>query len=192
MTQFYPNWPLYRYLKKYDIRGSSDQEICNKSYQKEKEFQGGIFSVGCYCDLNITLGFEIMTKPESEHNLFCLLMCRDLDMFKLKGVIYDYSCGLDNYLLNREPREFQYLQCFVDGAHWNGHKKTKKNNQHGRGGHLGCSESYNFNIAKPHLPHGSHSQGREQIHSELLDKCVNSLTRASRDMVMIFLRLFLP
>ena len=67
-----------------------------KNYQKEKKFQGGIFSVGCYCDLNITLGFEIMTKPELEHNLFRLLMCRDLDMFKLTKCLLAETlhCGL--------------------------------------------------------------------------------------------------
>ena len=45
-------------------------------------------------------------------------MCRDVNLLALKGVIFDHACGLDQYLLNREPREFEYLRCLVDGAHW--------------------------------------------------------------------------
>ena len=64
-------------------------------------------------------------------------MCRNLDMSQLKGVIFDYACGLDPYLLpviltvkppkrqflSREPRKFEYLRILVDGAHWQGQKK---------------------------------------------------------------------
>jgi hypothetical protein len=32
--------------------------------------------------------------------------------------VFDYACGLDQYILNREPREFEYLRLLVDGAHW--------------------------------------------------------------------------
>ena len=53
-------------------------------------------------------------------------MFRDLDTSKLKGVFYDNACNLHSYILNREPREWQYLRCLVDGMHFRGHKKTKK------------------------------------------------------------------
>ena len=53
-------------------------------------------------------------------------MCRDLDTSLLKGVIYDNACNFNSYLLEREPREWQYLRCLVDGAHYRGHKKAKK------------------------------------------------------------------
>ena len=39
-------------------------------------------------------------------------------MQDLKGVVFDYACGLDQIILNREPREFEYLRLLVDGAHW--------------------------------------------------------------------------
>ena len=45
-------------------------------------------------------------------------MCRDLNLHALQGVIFDHACGLDQYILNREPAEFEYLRCLVDGAHW--------------------------------------------------------------------------
>lgn len=40
---------------------------------------GSILSItfiGCSCPLNITLGFELMLKPESPHHVFRFLMCR--------------------------------------------------------------------------------------------------------------------
>ena len=90
----------------------------------------------------------MMLAKESAHNLSRFLMCRDVDMSKLEGVIFDNACGLDAYMLNREPREFQYLRCLVDGSHWQGQKKLKKPNKSGKGGHLGCSEGFNFNLYK--------------------------------------------
>ena len=67
---------------------------------------------------NITYGFESMLCCKSAHNIFRLLMFRDLNLYELKGVLFDHSCGLDQYLLNRGPREFEFLRCLVDGAHW--------------------------------------------------------------------------
>ena len=81
---------------------------------------------GCSCPSNITLGFEMNLTSESPHNLFRVLMCRDLDTSRLKGVIFDNACNFHIYLLGREPREWKYLRCLVDGAHYRGHKKTKK------------------------------------------------------------------
>ena len=54
-------------------------------------------------------------------------MCRDLDTrTKLKGVFYDNACNFHTYLLGREPKEWEYLRCLVDGMHYRGHKKTQK------------------------------------------------------------------
>ena len=45
-------------------------------------------------------------------------MCRDVNLHSLQGVIFDHACGLDQHMLNREPSEFEFLRCLVDGAHW--------------------------------------------------------------------------
>ena len=45
-------------------------------------------------------------------------MCRDIDLIELQGVIFDYACGLDQHLLIKEPRVFEFLRCLVDGANW--------------------------------------------------------------------------
>lgn len=147
-TQFYPEFPIFRYPKLYTVSGQKDVDLCNKAFAEKRDFSYGVFSIGCCCDLNVTYGFELMLSQESAHNFFRFLMCRDVDMNCLEGVIFDHACGLDAYILNREPREFQFLRCLVDGSHWNGQKKLKRPDKSGKGGHLGCSEGFNFNIYK--------------------------------------------
>ena len=71
-------------------------------------------------------------------------------MHKLKGVVFDYACGLDQYILNREPREFEYLRfgwsklagCYYSIVFFifSKCKRQKKLNQpdrSGHGGHIG-------------------------------------------------------
>ena len=128
-----------------------------------------------------------MLQKESAHNIFRLLMCRDLNLHQLKGVIFDHSCGLDQYLLNREPREFEYLRCLVDGSHWSGQKRLRKPDRSGKGGHLGCSSGFNYNLYKPYLPHQTNSQGREQMHA-ILDKLVPSLRQMSYPVFMTMMK----
>ena len=53
-------------------------------------------------------------------------------------------------------------------------KAKRDSDRTGSGGHLGCSEGFNFNLYKEHLPEKTNSQGREQLHSKL-DKMVESL-----------------
>ena len=117
-TQFYPNWPIFRYPKKYIVRNTADCEFCCKAFKKHTDFSYGVFSVGCACELNITYGYELMLCKESAHNIFRLLMSMDPNLHSLQGVIFDHACGLDQYILNREPSEFEFLCCLVDGAHW--------------------------------------------------------------------------
>jgi hypothetical protein len=128
-----------------------------------------------------------MLQKESAHNIFRLLMCRDLNLHQLKGVIFDHSCGLDQYLLNREPREFEYLRCLVDGSHWSSQKRLRKPDRSGKGGHLGCSSGFNYNLYKPYLPNQTNSQGREQMHA-ILDKLVPSLRQMSYPVFMTMMR----
>lgn len=117
-TMFYPNWPIWRYPKKYEVRNVTDCDFCEKGFNKHNDFSFGVFSVGCLCPYNITMGYELMLCKESAHNIFRLLMCRDVNMHALQGVVFDFACGLDQYMLNREPVEFEYLRLLVDGAHW--------------------------------------------------------------------------
>ena len=117
-TMFYPNWPIWRYPKKYEVRNITDCDFCEKGFNKHNDFSFGVFSVGCLCPYNMTMGFKLMLCKASAHNIFRLLMCRDIDMHALKGVVFDFACGLDQYILNCEPSEFEFLRLLVDGAHW--------------------------------------------------------------------------
>ena len=103
----------------------------------------------------MTLGFEIMLEPESSHNFARLLMCRDINMGEggLEGVVFDFGCNLHNYLLNREPRDFQFKRVLVDAFHYRNHKS--------------CSTSYNSAEYKKSLPAGFYTSGREQINSKI-------------------------
>ena len=109
-TQYYPNWPIFRHPKKYTVGNVTDCEFCSKSFNRHKDFSFGVFSVGCACPYNITYGYELMLCKESAHNIFRLLMCRDIDLHELQGVIFYFACGLDRYILNGEPREFEFLR----------------------------------------------------------------------------------
>ena len=54
----------------FQVNGRSDSDFCEKSFNKKKDFSYGVFSIGCACKYNVTLGFELMLQKESAHNLF--------------------------------------------------------------------------------------------------------------------------
>ena len=118
-------------------------------------------------------------------------MCRDVDRFKLQGVFFDHACGADAYFMNREPREFEWLQLLTDGSHWAGHRKLKNPNYSGKSGHLGCSSSFNFNEYKKTFSedYKVNSQGREEFHATV-DACCKSLRLMTYDHFMILMRVF--
>lgn len=165
-TQFCPAFPLVKHPRKYDVYGRVDCDYCPKNFTDHKDFTPGVFSYSCACSYNITYGYEMMLVRESAHNLLRFLTCRDIDLDKLDGIIFDFACGFLAYALNREPQQFEYVRCLVDAAHWQGQKKTKKSDKRSKG-HLGCSEGFNFKEYKPHLPFKANSQNREEMHSAL-------------------------
>ena len=187
-TQFYPNWELTSYLKKYVVSNVRDPDFCNKAYETAETFSFGFLSVGCCCQLNQTLGFELLLNKESPKNLFRLLMCRDLEFSRLRGIIFDHACRLNQYIMNREPQRFQYLRTLVDGVHFRGHKKTKKGTSK-KGGHSGCSNGFNSMEYKKYWKSGYYTQGREQIHSQI-DALTPSFRQMSYQSYMVMLRTF--
>ena len=129
---------------------SWDPFIFFRTMTPQASRDAGFLSVGCYCHKNITHGFECLLNKESEHNIFRLIQCRDIMRERLDGIIYDNACNLNSYILNREPRENEYLRTLVDGCHWPNHKN--------------CSQGFNSANYKDSIPK-LNSQGREQIHS---------------------------
>ena len=181
-TMFYPHWDAVFYPKQYKVGNAADQDLCQKNYRQNNKHPAGLFSGGC--PHNITYGFEMTLHKESPHNAFRLLECREIDRFKLKGIVYDFACGLNTYVLNREPSPYQYTRFLVDGCHWNGHSKTRKGTTNN--GHKGCSDGFNFNLYKEHIDKDFNSQGREQTHS-ILQKLAPSLRNMNYTSYMIVL-----
>ena len=150
-TQFYPNHPIHTWPKLYNVGSSTDKDSCDKNFSSHSQFVDGIFSIGCACKYSITYGFELMLHSESPRHFFHFLTSRAVNFNHLRGVIFDFACGLHRYILNREPAQFETVQFLVDGSHWNGHSS--------------CAEGYNFNRYKS--DNCENSQNREQLHSTL-------------------------
>ena len=126
-----------------------------------------------------------MLNKESHQNLFRILKCRDLDHEQLEGILIDHACLVDRYIMNREAPMIEWKRVLVDGAHWRSQKKFKKHRNNGKGGHLGCSEGFNWNLYKHTVDSKINSQGREQLHS-LVEKCSDSLRLMSYENFIIF------
>ena len=105
---------LFRYPKKIKVnKTSKTSESCRKGFLKHSDFAAGIFTLGCCCEYNITLGFELMLEKESPRNLFRLLECRDVDFYTLKGIVMDHACLMDTYTMNRDAKMFEYKKVLV-------------------------------------------------------------------------------
>ena len=187
----YPNNPTVKHPKKYEVNNVKDKDLCEKAFLGHSAFTAGVFTAGCACKYNITLGWELMLNNESPRNLFRLLMCNKFDHEKMVGVIIDHACKFDAYMLNREAKPLEYLLALVDGSHWNSQKKLKYPSTKGKGGHLGCSEGFNWLLYKG--SYGSeeavNSQSREQMHSAL-ENLSKSLRLMSYQHFMLFLYVF--
>ena len=188
-TMCYPNNKLLEHPKKYKVNSRKDKDLCEKAFKGHKDFTAGIFSLGCACTHNITLGFELMLNNESPKNLFRLLKCRDINLDQVEGILMDSACIQDSYIMNREADMLEWKRLLVDGAHWRAMKKFKATNSKGKGGHIGCSEGFNWNLYKPFIKEKVNSQGREQLHS-LINKCSESLRLMSYSNFMIFMKVF--
>ena len=128
-----------------------------------------------------------MLNKESPRNLFRLLQTRDFDNDHLDGIVIDHACLVDRYVMNREAPMLEWKRLLVNGSHWMSQKKFRAHNIKGKGGHIGCSEGYNYNLYKHTLDEPVNSQGREQMHS-LIEKCAESLRLMSYTNFMIFMR----
>ena len=157
--------------------GLVNNKITPYLFSRKKLLFTGLFHVGCCCQRNVTLGWEMMCGPESSHNLARLLMCRDINMGEggLEGVVFDFGCNLHNFLLNREPWEFQFKHVLVDSFHYRNHQA--------------CSSSYNTAAYKKFLPAGFYTTGCEQINSKI-SKIESSLHQMNYKSYFTMLKFF--
>jgi hypothetical protein len=83
-TMCYPNHPIKLYPKKYKVNQKIHGDLCKKAFIGHSDFTAGIFTIGCGCEYNTTLGFELMIHKESPQNLFRLLHAEILIMSNWK------------------------------------------------------------------------------------------------------------
>ena len=190
LTMCFPNNPTIKHPKKYEVNNVKDKDLCEKAFLGHSHFTAGIFTAGCACKFNITLGWEIMLNNESPRNLFRLLTCNSFDLKKMVGVLIDHACKFDAYMLNREAKHLEYLLALVDGSHWNAQKKMIGPSSKSKG-HLGCSEGFNWNLYKGSYSKDEavNSQSREQMHA-ILDNLSKSMRLMNYEHFMLFLYVF--
>ena len=97
LTMCYPGLKLFRYPKKFRVNKKTDKDLCDKKYETQSGFTAGIFTLGWACEYNTTLGFELMLQKESPNNFF-----RDIDIYKLKGILMDHACLFDTFAMSRD------------------------------------------------------------------------------------------
>ena len=122
----YPGLKLFRYPKKFRVNKKTDKDLCDKKYETQSGFTAGIFTLGCACEYNTTLGFELMLQKESPNNLFRLLTCRDIDLYTLKGISMDHAYLFDTFVMNRDAKILEHKKLLVDGLHWNVQKRKQE------------------------------------------------------------------
>ena len=57
-TSCYPNFPLFRYPSKYEVKSMKSAELCDKDFTYHNKFSAGIYSKGCACEKTSHLGFK--------------------------------------------------------------------------------------------------------------------------------------
>ena len=60
-TMCYPNLKLFRFPKKVQVNKKVDKDMCEKNFPSDTEFTAGIFTIGCACEYNTTLGKYILS-----------------------------------------------------------------------------------------------------------------------------------
>ena len=94
---------------------------CNKISRRHKSMSQGIFT--CFCVHGFSYGFSLLDKKESPKVAFEILMTRFPTMPRI--VIYDNSCHLHLYAINRDPLKFANTMFLIDRLHSKGHLCTK-------------------------------------------------------------------
>ncbi|XP_078586099.1 uncharacterized protein LOC144867969 [Branchiostoma floridae x Branchiostoma japonicum] len=103
------------------------------------------------CGHGINYGFEVMVKHESPNTPFTILRTRFKDV--PETVIYDNSCNLHSYCLNRDPLLFKNTWFLVDRLHWKNHK--------------GCSVGYQL----------SRYPQYDNVNSQVVEQCNSALKK---------------
>ncbi|KAF8381954.1 hypothetical protein PRIPAC_71096 [Pristionchus pacificus] len=118
---YYPAWPMIRGLGKYDKDKRRDEMECSrKEIVSHSTRSPGVLLL--LCPHRVTYGFSILDSSESPRSLFRILATRFPDG-RIPGiVIYDNSCHLSVYCINREPAMFKKTNFLIGRLHSKNHK----------------------------------------------------------------------
>ena len=125
-SQIFPNLPMHRergiYHKTCENQDkASSRDSCEKSFPVDKSLTPGLMVVTCGCSEKVVYGFHMMLTGESPEMVFDIIMSRFPNRYN-PHIIYDNSCKLKEFGLNRELQRFMKLQITTDKFHEPNHK----------------------------------------------------------------------
>lgn len=121
---FFPNNPIIRTIA--DIRITHEKFDCTKIYKKCSGLGAGVLLFFCV-QHSRCIGFIVLSSAESPKIISETLLTRFKIMPRI--VLYDNSCNLQEFILNRNPLPFDDTQFLIDGFHYISHSN--------------CANSYN-------------------------------------------------
>ncbi|XP_041922771.1 uncharacterized protein LOC121686464 [Alosa sapidissima] len=116
---FFPSLPVIRQRGHYLADSKQSKPACHKNASGHPSLLPGVFLI--HCEHGICYGFQMMVKHESPDTPFTVLKTRFMEMPKV--VIYDNSCNLHQYCLNRDRLSFKKTWFLVDRLHWKNHRR---------------------------------------------------------------------
>ena len=126
-TECFPLFSLKRERARYeaDQRGSNKDkdswdDLCSKLFPVHTQLTPGLFLVTCCCPKKKVYGFKKMVQGESPRIIFDLIMTR-FEADYNPTIVYDASCRIKEYGLNREPERFSHLRFVTDPLHVDNH-----------------------------------------------------------------------
>lgn len=120
--------PRIRHRRAYEADQATKVKVCTKKATGHPTLLPGVFTL--FCQHGVCYGFQTMRIRESPNTAFTVLFER----FESapKTIVYDNSCNLHNYCLNREPNFFRDTEFRIDKFHWPNH--------------TGCSHAYDMRL----------------------------------------------
>ena len=129
--EFFPGFPVILGQANYEMDKTTitDDHFCRKLSGSHPVLSPGIFTV--FCRHRVCLGFSLMTSSESPKTPFNIFLHRFSNNLPQMRIVYDNSCNLQQYCLNREMARFSETIFLIDRLHY--------------ADHTACTEGYNAN-----------------------------------------------
>ena len=144
-----------------------------KNFPAHAKLTPGLYLMTCGCKYKVIYGFSMMLTGESPRMLFDIIMTRFESDYNPE-IIYDASCRVKEYGLNRELKRFMSIRITTDQFHQVNHKS--------------CSAS--FRSSKYLSLENINSEACEQTNS-VLRKISSSTTYMSPSLYMRVFTLFM-